>query len=222
LCGSLSVVGGGLSLLFPTCYRKPLPNTIEEAENKRLPLPLKQRYPSFRDLKNGKISSVTVTANGVNGNVYTIPPNNYDKTQVKLSQQSDINQNPINQNNNIYEHRLISYELNRRGSNASLTGIRPITLYNDDADSRLSDLEEDINEGNNWRLYSNEFSTHPNTKLPIHQVDSHDVNRSLRDMNIFARPVVALRQHSNGFTNSNVNHTKRTQTQRHSVAETNL
>ncbi len=218
MCGSLSVVAGGLSLLFPTCYRKPLPNTIEEAENKRLPLPLKQRYPSFRDLKNGKISSVNVTANGINGNVYTIPPNN-DKTQVKLSEQSDINQKPIKQNNNIYEHRLASYGLQRHESNGSLTGIRPTTLYNDDADSRLSDLEEDINESNNWRLYSNEFSAHPNSKLPIHRLGSYDVNRSLSDLNFFARPVIAIRENSNGLTNTN---TKRTQTHRHSVAETNL
>lgn len=214
-------MAGGLSLLFPTCYRKPLPNTIEEAENKRLPPhSLKHRYPSFRDLKNGKISSIAVTVNGINGNVYTIPPNNYDKTQVKIADQSDINQNAINHcSSNIYEHnRLANYAIHRHESNGSI-GMRPATVYNDDADSRLSDLEEELNDRNNWRLYSHDYSTCPNNQLPLRQIDSHDVNRSLRDMHVFTRPVGSTLQHNN--SNGQNIYNKRTQT-RHHVAETNL
>lgn len=73
LCGSLSVVAGGLSLLFPSCWRKPLPNTVEEAENKAL-VPIKDRYPSFRDLsRSGKLASLTA-ASPAPSNVYSVPP----------------------------------------------------------------------------------------------------------------------------------------------------
>ena len=217
LCGSLLVCGGGLSLLFPNCYRKPLPNTVEEAENKTLPTTLKHRYPSYRDLKNGKISSVAVNgsgcvngcATGLNQNVYTIAPNNtFDKTAAKQSQHSDINQN-----HNLYEHRLDA-GLERHESIASLTQMpftqfRPTTLYNDDTDSRLSDIE-DLNESNNWRLFPN-FSPNQN---PINRMGSFD-NHLVADP--LARPSQIANRYPNG-ANSNG---RRYQT-RDAVAETNL
>ena len=211
LCGSLLVCGGGLSLLFPNCQRKPLPNTLEEAENKRLPASLKHRYPSFRDLKNGKIYSVPVSGNGLNGNVYTIAPNVYDKTNVK--QHSDINQN-----HNFCEQKLTN-GLQRQISATSLTGLthmRPTALFNEDTESRISDLEEYVNESNNWRLFPNEFSSEVKTETHT-KLDPY-VNRTLREVDIMSRPsFVANRQ--NGLT-SNI---RRIQSySRDSVAETNL
>lgn len=75
LCGSLSVVAGGLSLLFPSCWRRPLPNTVQEAENRAL-VPIKDRYPSFRDLtRSGKLASMTAPSPAPS-NVYSMPPTN--------------------------------------------------------------------------------------------------------------------------------------------------
>jgi len=174
------VVAGGLSLLLPTCYRKPLPNTIEEAENKRLAVQLKHRYPSYRDLKDGKISSVTIAGNAVNANVYTIGPNGLDKTNVKHSQHPDMTDG-IPQN-------LTVLPLNR-----------PNTVYNDDTDSRLSDLEEDINESNNWRLFANELSRQSNAKILINRLDSYDA----RDVDLLGRSSMsAANNYPNGLTHS--------------------
>lgn len=226
LCGSLLVCGGGLSLLFPNCNRKPLPNTVEEAENKTLPTSLKQRYPSYRDLKNGKISSVVVNgsgcvngcASGLNQNVYTIAPNNgIDKTATKQSQHSDINQNQ-----NPYEHRLEA-QLERHESSASLSQMpftqiqfRPTTLYNDETDSRLSDIE-DLNESNNWRLFSN-FSQNQNPINRMASFDNHLVE-DVRGVNPLGRPSQLANRFQAGVgLNGSSN---RFQT-RDSVAETNL
>ena len=199
--------------MFPNCYRKPLPNTLEEAENKRLPESVKQkhRYPSFRDLKNGKIHSVPVSGNGLNGNVYTIAPNGYDKTNVKQTQNSDINQN-----HNIYEHKLKN-GLERQTSATSLTAlthIRPTALYNEDTESRLSDLEEDVSEGNNWRLFSNDFSS--DVKTETNKLDPY-VNRTFRD--VLSRPSIVANRHHNALSH-NTQHIH--SHSRDSVAETNL
>jgi hypothetical protein len=200
---------------------------------------MKQRYPSYRDLKNGKIS--TLNMNGMsNSNVYVIPPSSYDKTQVKCAEcidQSDINQNAINHHNssNLYEHqRVHSNGIQRHESNASASGMnRPATVYNDDDSSRLSDLEEEINDGNNWRLYSHDCNnmsipfTHTNpTHLHLqqqHLVDTYDVNRSLRDMHVLNRqmiPIPVTRQHSLTLPNGLVA-TKRKHASHH-LSETNL
>jgi hypothetical protein len=73
MCASLSIIAGGLSLLFPSCWRRPLPNTVEEAENKAL-VPVKDRYPSFRDLnRTGKLTSLAA-ASPAPSNVYSVPP----------------------------------------------------------------------------------------------------------------------------------------------------
>lgn len=230
------MVAGGLSLLFPTCYRKPLPNTIEEAENKRL-IPLKQRYPSFRDLKNGKISSMTITANGLpnginNSNVYTIPPTHYDKTQVKLAeQQEDLNnQNGFVENGNIYDQRFNKIIQRNDVSGNGSVALRPATFYNDDEESRLSDLEEELNEtnsNNNWRLYSHEYILHPNSSSSQVQLrhnsinDSYDVNRSLRDLHVFSRPVTSVHQTKQQQTTALPNGYKGNR-QGQRISETNL
>lgn len=75
LCGSLSVVAGGLSLLFPSCWRRPLPNTVEEAENKAL-IPIKDRYPSFRDLNRTGLKLVSLASGNsiVQSNLYSSHP----------------------------------------------------------------------------------------------------------------------------------------------------
>lgn len=75
LCGSLSVVAGGLSLLFPSCWRRPLPNTVEEAENKAL-IPIKDRYPSFRDLNRTgmKLASLASANSPAPSNLYSSHP----------------------------------------------------------------------------------------------------------------------------------------------------
>lgn len=258
MCGSLSIVAGGLSLLFPACWRRPLPNTLEEAENRRL-IPLKERYPSFRDLKNGKINSIPGLGVGVNGNVYTIPPNNYDKTQVKQADdaQSDINQNAINNqsNGNVYKRAQNGHSINHQVNNHHCThqlridGIttnvnnacnnancplalhnsnRPSALYNDD-DSRLSDLEEEINDSNNWRLYSHDFSIHrPENHVQLIRQDSQDVNRSLRDLHVFSRPSLVANAQTRHSIASNggcgtINCTGRSKNQTcGKISETNL
>ena len=201
--------------MFPNCLRRPLPNTLEEAEDKRLPsVSLKQRYPSYRDLKNGKIYSVPVSGNGLNGNVYTIGPNVYNKTDVKQSQLLDMNQS-----HNLYEQKFVN-GLERHESTTSLTHIRPTALYNEDTDSRLSDLEEDLNESNNWRLFSNDLTSR--AKIPTNQLDSYDINRLQRDMtqsNLLSRPSIIANKYPHGLPTND----RRLQNEpKESVAETNL
>ncbi|CAG2105919.1 unnamed protein product [Medioppia subpectinata] len=203
LCGSLSVVAGGLSLLLPTCYRKPLPNTIEEAENKRLPVQLKHRYPSYRDLKDGKISSIPISGtNTLNGNVYTIGPNGLDKTNVK-------------------HHTDGQHMIDGIPGSGGLTVLpaphRPNTVYNDDTDSRLSDLEEDINESNNWRLFANELSRQSNAKMLINRLDSYDG----REVDLLGRSS-AMGATVNGYPNGLTHNMGRIGRGVDPVAETNL
>ena len=91
LCGSLSVVAGGLSLLFPSCWRKPLPNTVAEAENKAL-VPIKDRYPSFRDLtRSGKLASLTAPS-PTPSNVYSVPPTHPKDQGIACGRRSPVAQ----------------------------------------------------------------------------------------------------------------------------------
>lgn len=165
LCGSLSVIAGGLSLLFPTCWRKPLPNTLDEAENKVL-IPVKDRYPSFRDLKNGKFCSLGGITSSAN-NVYTIPPT-YPKTDIKYD--DHIQNDSIN--------GMTVYSLNPDGN-----GIRPSGVYNEDNDSRLSDLEDEIENGN-WRLYSSQMQGHELKDRDVQHVFSKAATRAPDTMKI--------------------------------------
>ncbi|RWS12894.1 organic anion transporter-like protein [Dinothrombium tinctorium] len=171
LCGSLAVIAGALSLLFPNCWRKPLPNTVEEAENRKL-IPIKERYPSFRELKNKKLSSLTQNP-VTQSNVYTVDPV-VEKTSVKckemLCAQRDENCNQRQAPNQTQQSEMV---------NAS---VRPLGLY-DAADSKLSDLEEEYNRGN-WRLYPNEINSQQMYKVVT---TNREVNRSLSDMHEFNR-----------------------------------
>ncbi|RWS27600.1 organic anion transporter-like protein [Leptotrombidium deliense] len=171
LCGSLSVIAGALSLLFPNCWRKPLPNNLEEAENRRL-IPVKERYPSFRQLKNGKVVTLVSSAPLTQSNVYTIDPVS-EKTDVKLKEAY------CQQSGQNYSQRQQSGQTQR--AEQAIGSSRPSGLY-DDNDSKLSDLEEFTH--SNWRLYSNEMQPQPVYKTS----DSRDVNRSFRDLHVFPRP----------------------------------
>lgn len=88
LCGSLMVIGGGLSLLFPSCWRRPLPNTLEEAENKVV-IPFKSNHLNFQlngssDGKEGFESlNRRHTLTSVS-NLYTVP-----STQPKFGQETN-------------------------------------------------------------------------------------------------------------------------------------
>jgi len=98
LCGSLCIIGGGLSLLFPSCWRRPLPNTVEEAENKAL-IPIKDRYPSFRDLsRTGKLASLAA-ASPAPSNVYSLPPNSAQQGVGGNKQGNGYNNNVSSDNN---------------------------------------------------------------------------------------------------------------------------
>ena len=88
LCGSLMVIGGGLSLLFPSCWRRPLPNTLEEAENKVV-IPFKSNHLSFQlsGSSDGKQAFESLnrrhTLTSVS-NLYTVP-----STQPKFGQETN-------------------------------------------------------------------------------------------------------------------------------------
>jgi hypothetical protein len=207
LCGSLSVIAGGLSLLFPSVWRKPLPNSLEEAENKKL-IPIKERYPSFRDLKGTAFDSLPPGNGSIGtGNVYTLSPS-YGKTEPKFEEmdhhsESGSNYYPVNGN----QEPVI-------GGN-----VRPTALYNDDTESRLSDLEDEIQNGN-WKLYGPQEG-HPQSQSQLPSaVDSTgaDGNRSLRDMHVFSKH---NRHHPEVGPMSN-NLMRSQQTHVHRVAETNL
>ena len=124
LCGSLSVIAAGLSLLLPSCWRKPLPNTIDEAEN-RIILTLKE---TLRDLTAPKFGSLNERRAPSVNNIYTIHP-----TFPKMEEPA------------YCEHDLLT------GDDYYEQPSRPIGIYNDDTDSRLSDMEEAMKDGN-WRL----------------------------------------------------------------------
>ena len=128
LCGSLSVVAGGLSLLFPSCWRKPLPNTVEEAENKAL-VPIKDRYPSFRDLTRiGKVGSLSA-ASPAPSNVYSVPPT-YPKGHDRRS--------PVTRSYTLDHHQ----------------GHSPIEQYFE-SHYEVADPDVEIDEfqNGNWQLY---------------------------------------------------------------------
>lgn len=132
LCGSLSVVAGGLSLLFPSCWRKPLPNTVEEAENKAL-VPIKDRYPSFRDLTRiGKLASLTA-ASPAPSNVYSVPPTYPKETTDRRS--------PV----------VRSYTLDHHHQHHGHSPIDP--YFEGHYEVADPDVEIDEFQNGNWQLY---------------------------------------------------------------------
>lgn len=102
MSASLSIVAGGLSLLFPSCWRRPLPNTVEEAENKAL-VPVKDRYPSFRDLnRTGKLASLAA-ASPAPSNVYSLPPS-FPKNDSRHAQSYTVNHEPDQHHQHNHHH----------------------------------------------------------------------------------------------------------------------
>lgn len=132
LCGSLSVVAGGLSLLFPSCWRRPLPNTVEEAENKAL-VPIKDRYPSFRDLtRSGKLASLT-SPSPAPSNVYSVPPT-FPKDTECAGRRS-----PVLQSYTVTQHHSYS----------------PSQQFYEEGHYEVADPEMGVEEfqNGNWQLY---------------------------------------------------------------------
>jgi len=203
LCGSLSVIAGGLSLLFPTCWRKPLPNTLDEAENRVL-IPVKDRYPSFADLKHSKLDANSLSS----GNVYTIPPT-YVKGDVGNYQTRVVNgvDTILRQDAQSHSHE---YSVNaHQQSQQVLHSVqhRPNRgVAHDDSDSRLSDLDDDI-ENVNWRLYAYQNSNSNETKD--------------RDMHVFSKAAATTNVGNSHqqLVDAGIN---LQQTHVHRVAETNL
>ncbi|KAI1291778.1 Solute carrier family 22 member 8 [Halotydeus destructor] len=136
LCGSLSVIGGGLSLLFPSCWRKPLPNTVDEVENKVL-IPVKDRYPSFTELKSRKPDIARLRTGSVQSNIYSIP----GTTIVKRDSGQAVGGA---QNSTM----AVVYNLNKS------TTEKPAMDDQDGLDSSSSVLDDDDIEHHNWQLYS--------------------------------------------------------------------
>lgn len=137
LCGSLCVVAGGLSLLFPSCWRRPLPNTVAEAENKAL-VPIKDRYPSFRDLtRSGKLASLT-SPSPAPSNVYSVPPT-FPKDTECASRRS-----PVLQSYTVTQHHSYS----------------PSEPYYE-GHYEVADPEMGVDEfqNGNWQLYAEEGAT---------------------------------------------------------------
>lgn len=113
MCASLAIIAGGLSLLFPSCWRRPLPNTVEEAENKAL-VPVKDRYPSFRDLnRTGKLASLAAASPSLS-NVYSVPPTfpkrDDGRHPIVQSQSYTVNHDPETQDSND-QHYVTNYEI---------------------------------------------------------------------------------------------------------------
>lgn len=127
-------------------------------------IPIKDRYPSYGDLKHGKMDTHSLSSN-----VYTIAPTTYVKGDA------------------TFDTRITSADtLNRQlvTTYATPEYLAPHrTTLQDDADhisNRLSELEDELLENGNWRLYS----------YPV--TDAKD-----RDMHVFSKVANATMDGSN-------------------------
>lgn len=194
LCGSLMVIGGGLSLLFPSCWRRPLPNTLEEAENKVL-IPSKMNHNSSISLlpegKQFESLSRRHTMTSVS-NVYMIP-----STQPKFGQETNQGSEDV-----YYP--------------PSVGGVDfyPLDTDTEDSESGLGagakgGLMEDVG-GSNWKLLSqfNQDEGGFDLKKVILQNNS-------RDMQVFSPLSIQPSDHQNRVPTAHY-------LPGHFVAETNL
>lgn len=194
LCGSLSVVAGGLSLLFPSCWRKPLPNTVEEAENKAL-VPIKDRYPSFRDLsRSGKLAAL-VSPSPAPSNVYSVPQT--------CPKDPDQNRCPMTTTSQSYN------------PNHQVAAISGNHYY--EGHYEVADPESEINgmhNSDNWQLYGEGGIMNRATG------DSHlhHKSRNPRDGRMFRSASRGPNHHQSGNTSHFVSNTSLVDF----VAETNL
>lgn len=163
LCGSLMVVGGGLSLLFPSCWRRPLPNTLEEAENKVM-IPSKLSHSSFSLLPEGKQfeSLNRRTLNSV-ANVYTVPT-----TQPKFGQERNRGSEDVYYPPSVGGVDFYPLESDSEGSESAM-------------EANGGGLMVDVG-GSNWKLLS-QFNHDGHGKV-------YDLKKEgdIRDMKVFSSP----------------------------------
>ncbi|XP_074602074.1 organic cation transporter protein-like [Brevipalpus obovatus] len=167
LCGSLSMIAGGLSLLFPNCWRKALPNTLSDIENhdmgssaassiKKGPRPVGN---SFQDLR-GFNSNYVKTDPGDGA----YPPGNLTEKKIPQNLQEDMDL--------CYQEQSIGRpsELNSE-TNGSVMVERVPSVFSLNPVPGISELESAIGTAN-WHLQHRQM------------VES---NRSLRDFQMFPK-----------------------------------
>uniref|UniRef100_T1L5K9 Uncharacterized protein n=1 Tax=Tetranychus urticae TaxID=32264 RepID=T1L5K9_TETUR len=180
LCGSLSMIAGGLSLLFPDFWRKPLPNTLSDVENRSSPQTTISRssISGFRQIKS--INSNYMKNSCDIGICGPIDP----KTEAKLIMQQNLNQeNQLQQHqfpppDCYYEDELglpienqltcDNYNLNMRPSN-----VINSQLINPDSERMNPRSSMVISEAQSSQI------------TEIDDINTIETNRSFRDLQIF-------------------------------------
>ncbi|XP_053210224.1 organic cation transporter protein-like [Panonychus citri] len=176
LCGSLSMIAGGLSLLFPDFWRKPLPNTLSDVENRSSPQTTISRSSisdGFRQIKS--LNSQYIKSPCEIDLCTSMDP----KTEAKLilaqnlNQQQQIQQLPLTQSDCYYDDGLTTNHLTYGGiidvnyDNSStinrpmmhpdidrINCIRDSIVLSETQGSQLTELDDMVVDNGNWHLFS--------------------------------------------------------------------
>ncbi|XP_015791425.1 uncharacterized protein LOC107368126 [Tetranychus urticae] len=197
LCGSLSMIAGGLSLLFPDFWRKPLPNTLSDVENRSSPQTTISRssISGFRQIKS--INSNYMKNSCDIGICGPIDP----KTEAKLIMQQNLNQeNQLQQHqfpppDCYYEDELglpienqltcDNYNLNMRPSNVINSQLinpdsermnpRSSMVISEAQSSQITEIDDMFVDNGNWHLFSPSYN-HQNQQ-PINIINHYPVQQ---------------------------------------------